>query len=236
MKRFFLFMIMACLAVVAVQARTFVLVVGVSNYDDPNNNVQWTTASAKNFAKLMQGKTKDVSLLTSSNAGRDNVISKLTAIANRAQKGDRIIFFYSGHGQEGGLYVYNGVLAYNDINRILASSKATDKYCFIEACHSGTAAAAQPNSDAAKQSNITYFVGCRPDESAYVDPLIGGGVFSQGLIKGLRGKADANRDKQITVLELFKYAYGDVVNRKNKQQHPQLIGPKSMHNNVLMSW
>lgn len=227
---------MACVAAVCVQARTYVLIVGVSNYNDPENNVQWTTASAKNFAKLMQSKTKDVSLLTSSNAGRDNVISKLTAIANRAQKGDRIIFFYSGHGLPGGLYTYNGVLSYNDINRVLSSSAATDKYCFIEACHSGTAAAAQPNSDAARQSNITYFVGCRPDESSYVDPLIGGGVFSQGLIKGLRGKADSNRDKKITVLELFKYAYGDVVNRKDKKQHPQLIGPKTMHNNVLMSW
>ena len=60
LKRLFLLAIMACVAAVCVQARTYVLIVGVSNYNDPENNVQWTTASAKNFAKLMQSKTKDV--------------------------------------------------------------------------------------------------------------------------------------------------------------------------------
>lgn len=239
MKRIlFIFFALMLFAGIA-NGRTYALILGVSNYQD-ENSVQWTTASAKKFAELMKKATKDVSILTSRNVNTTNVMSKLNAIAKQAQKGDKIVLFYSGHGLEGGLYMFDGVLTYDEIISALSASKATEKYCFIEACHSGSVAGSQPNSEKwqskAKTNNIAFFTGCRPDESSYVDPIIGAGVFSQGLIKGLRGKADKNRDKQISVLELFEYAYKDVVNRKNSQQHPQLIAPKAMHNNIIMKW
>ena len=41
------------------QARTFVLVTGVSNYGDEANNLAQTTKDAKNFAKVMSTQTKD---------------------------------------------------------------------------------------------------------------------------------------------------------------------------------
>ena len=50
---------------------------------------------------------------------------------------------------------------------------------------------------------------------------------------------DENNDKEITVLELFKYVYSDVYSRtKNNEQpqHPQLIGPKSNFDAVLTKW
>ena len=243
MKRYFLLLIAAFLLAITANARTYALVVGISNYHDGINDVQWTTASAKKFASMLKAHTKDVSILTSKYATGSNILSKLGAIAKSAGADDRIIFFYSGHGETGGLATPSGILPYDQIIKVLASSKAKYKFCFIEACHSGSVAASAPNSpgwhSAAKKNNIVFFTGCRPEESSMVSATIGSGLFSQALIKGLRGKADYNRDKGITVLELFKYTFNDVVQRAkaiNAEQHPQLIGPKALQDVVILKW
>lgn len=240
MKRILTLLLAIMLVAGLANARTYALVLGVSNYQDSQNNVQWTTASAKKFAQMLKTKAKNVSLLTSSNVSRANVMEKLNAIVNRATKNDQIILFYSGHGVPGGLYTFDGVLSYDDIIDALARSQAGAKYCLIEACHSGSAAASAPNKSSyeskAKSNNITFMTACRPEESAIASGAIGGGVFSQALIKGMQGKADKDRNKQITIIELFEYAYNDVVKRVNSAQHPQLIGPKAMHKNVIISW
>ena len=56
-----------------------------------------------------------------------------------------------------------------------------------------------------------------------------------GVIKGLRGKADSNNDKKVTAIELFQYVHKDV-QLHNKNQHPQMVTSKSLYNNVLMNW
>ena len=81
-----------------------------------------------------------------------------------------------------------------------------------------------------------FFVACRADEYSVESPILGAGYFTQALLKGLRGKSDKDNNRQITVMELFKYIYSDVLKRSNEQQHPQLIAPPSMHNVVLTKW
>lgn len=226
--------------VASLSARTFVLVAGVSNYRDGETNVAYTTGAAKEFAALMRNHTKDVSIVTSKYANRANIVSKLTAIANRAGTGDRIIFYYVGHGEPGGLYTFDGTLPYAELTAVLSGSKAAEKYCFIDACHSGSASMAMPDREAAHSGKILFFTACRPNENTIIDPLTGGTIFSASLIQGLQGKCDADADRRVTAIELFKHIYGDVGRRRNAfdgaVQHPQLIGPKSMHDNVILDW
>lgn len=235
MKRFILILVAALVIALGADARTYALLIGVSQYANSANNLPGTGDSAKKMAQLLKNHTKDVSILTSKYANTDNIKSKLTAIANRAQAGDRIIFYFSGHGGEGGLATYDNWLSYNDIVAILGKSKAKDKYCFIDACRAGSAAQSRPNSGDVQNANITFFVSSRANENSAVAPLLGD-VFTQSLIKGLQGKCDADANRKITVVELFKYIYNDVVARPGINQHPQLIGPKSMHDNVILEW
>lgn len=240
MRRYLLLLIIMVMMAGSLAARTFVLVAGVSNYRDDEANVGYTTAVAKEFAALMKNHTKDVSIVTSRYANRSNIVSKLTAIANRAQAGDRIIFYYVGHGEPGGLYTFDGTLPYSELTAVLGGSKAAEKYCFIDACHSGSASMAMPDSEAADKAKILFFTACRPAENTIIDPLTGGTIFSASLMQGLQGKSDADGDRRVTAIELFKHIYGDVGRRRNavdgKPQHPQLIGPKSMHDNVILDW
>ncbi|MDE7376032.1 MAG: caspase family protein [Muribaculaceae bacterium] len=238
MKKILFTLCIALLACVAMQARTYVLAVGVSNYQGTSNDLSNTTKDAKSFKKLMENKTKDITLVTSRYATKANIKEKLRAISNRAGAGDQVIFFYSGHGADGCLAVYDGMLTYSDIVNILDSSKADMKVCYIDACHAGTAVSAQPTSAqaASGKKNMVFFVSCRPDEYSFENSVVGAGFFTQALTKGLRGKSDSNGDKRVTVSELFKYMYNDVVKRSDSLQHPQLICPEAMKNAVLIDW
>lgn len=240
MKKLILALIVALLTLTGAEARTYVLVTGVSNYNDSKNNLTQSTKDAKRFKKLMETQTKDITILTSKNATPANIIEKLTAICNRAQAGDRIIFFYSGHGYKGGLAAYGAALPYNELNRVLAGSAASEKIVFIDACLSGSMADPAPGTswidELRRQGHHAFFVSSRADEGSRETALLGSGLMTQALLKGLRGKADKNGDREVTVMELFKYIANDVQIHSNKQQHPQLIAPEGMRDVVLMKW
>lgn len=239
MKRFILPLILALTVAFGANARIFALVCGVSNYGSESSNLSQTTKDAKNFKQLLSTQTKDITLLTSSNVTRANVLEKLRAICNRAQKDDRIVFFFSGHGMRGAIFCYDGPLRYSEITPILAESEAKQKFCFIDACFAGTAANSQQTGDGIAVSaapRTAFFVSCRPDEVSAENAYVGAGFFTQALLKGMQGKADRDHDKKVTVMELFKYLRGDVLRRTDNGQHPQLIAPENMYNVVVTDW
>lgn len=230
-----------CLAI-CVNARTLVMCVGVSSYENSANNLSQTTKDTKQFKAVMENYTKNITILTSKYANRDNILEKLRAISNRAQKGDKIILYFSGHGYPGGIATYDKLLEYQTINDILANSAASAKICMVDACHAGSVSGVKDSSKnykAPTTGNIIYMMSCRADETSGENGVIGHGLFTQGLLKGLRGKADANNDKKITVRELFNYVYNDVQHTMTKfegSQHPQLIGTKSAAEAVVIEW
>lgn len=232
-------MLALLLVVVICNARTFVLATGVSNYGNEDVNLSQTTKDAKRFKEVMSTQTKDITLLTSKNVTKANVLEKLRAICNRAQKGDQIIFFYSGHGMPGAICGYDQPILYDDIVNILSSSSASQKICYIDACHAGSMAKATDTDwtkNVKELKDQIFFVSCRADEYSSESPFLGAGYFTQALLKGLRGKSDSDNNKEITVLELFKYIYEDVLKRSKEKQHTQLIAPKSMYDVVVAKW
>lgn len=254
MKRTILALLIALFSISFVQARTFVLSAGVSNYGGRANNLRNPSNDAKAFKELMSLQTKDITLLTSKYATGDNILEKLRAICNRAQKGDRVVFFFSGHGSDDGTFcAYDRNVSYSEVVNVLDRSQASEIICYFDACFAGKVQnarsdkATEPEWSKAVKSkdNTIFFVSSRPNEVSRDGLAFRAGYFTQALLKGLRGKADADADKSITVLELFRYIYGDVSKRAERnvrpdgtreQQHPQLIGPKSMHNVVLAKW
>ena len=50
------------------------------------------------------------------------------------------------------------------------------------------------------------------------------GIFSHYLIEGLKGEGDTNKDKIITLDELYTYVYGNVREYSGNLQSPVLAG------------
>lgn len=215
----------------AMSARTFVLCTGVSDYADPQiNDLTRPGKDAVLFGKLMKTQTQDVTVLTSKHATAENIISSLRYICSVAKAEDRIIFFFSGHGGPDMIVAHDATIAYSTLDSVLKTAKSKTVMCFIDACFAGTAASNV-------RSNYVFFVSSRPDEVSQEEPhWVGAGFLSQALMKGMRGKADYNGDRKVTVIELFRYIYKDVTTRSSEEQHPQLIASKSMYDTVVVQW
>lgn len=241
MKKFILSLLALVICGVAnVSARTFALVTGVSNYEGTVNDLHQTTKDAKRFKEVLETQTKDITLLTSKYVTKSNVLEKLRAICNRAQKGDRIVFFYSGHGSPGAVCGYDQAIPYDEIISILRKSEASEKFCFIDACFAGTMGDNLTSKSWTKtvkdENNMAFFVSCRSNELSAEHPFVGAGYFTQSLINGMRGKSDKDGNKEINVKELFTYIHKDVVKRTGDGQHPQLITSPAMLESVVTKW
>jgi len=215
--------------------QTYALITGVSAYQNSNMNLGNTTKDAKDMKRVLDKLGVKSALLTSKYANNANITEKLNKIVSVAKPDDKIMFFFSGHGSTGVFCTYDGVFYYSDLVSILSKAKAREIYCFVDACMSGSVQnVASSGYSWASNKNMMFFMGCRPEEFSYENAWIGNGFFSKALLKGLRGKA--SKDGNITVKSLFEYVYKDVTAHTrdyDQVQHPQLIGPASMQQNVL---
>lgn len=234
--------LMALAAVLVAQGRTYVLAVGVGNSQIAGEAV-FGSECAIDFKNLMAQHTKDVTVMTSSKATKTAILAKLRQLAGAATENDRIYFYIYCHGAAGCLAVYDDYIDYAEIVDILNKSKSPMCLCFIDACHSGSSQNSVGDALAARgKNNVAFMTGCRPDEYSRSANTIGKGFFTKALIKGLRGKSDANSDKRITLLELYKYVYNDVVKRNSAMtaadtpQHPQLIAPTNIQEAAVVVW
>lgn len=221
---------------------TYVLAVGVSRYESSANDLHQTAKDAKAFRKLMLTQTENVSLITSRYATCSAIRENLKRISRLAQSGDRIVFFFSGHGSPNAICAHDGELEYVELQRILSNSKASEKLCFIDACFAGSVKSSHENdntdwiSKAPHYEDQVWFVSCSSRETSSENRFIGAGMFTQALLKALYGKSDKDKNKEITVSEAFAYVYNDVVRRSNEKQHPQLVASNKMRQLVIMKW
>ena len=137
-------------------------------------------------------------------------------------------------------------MTYPELFEELKKCKAKDITCFVDACFAGSASNAAKNEEVydkdylkalVKADNrLILFLSSRDNEYSMENMAVGAGFFTRAFLKGIRGKSDANGDKKITVLELFKYIYKDVKLHSQDMQHPQLVAAASQQQNVLMTW
>ena len=243
MKRIALFFIAALISIGINAQKTYALLTGISNYGFDGLNLRNTTKDVKQLKKILDQQDMIVTTLTSKYATRENMEKKLNAIIQLAKPEDRIIFFFSGHGNTGSFLAYGPQsFSYRELMSFFAKAKAKEVFCFIDACMSGSAGEIFEydwSNDPNIHKGVTFFMSSRAEEYSTENNWIGHGFFTQALLKGLRGKADKNGDRNVTVIELFNYIYNDVTARTHDYeqiQHPQLIGPGSSHNTILTNW
>ncbi|MBX9853686.1 MAG: tetratricopeptide repeat protein [Cytophagaceae bacterium] len=135
------------------------VVVGVSNYKDPNMNLKFADKDATDFYNFLKspegGALSDdhVVLLTNEKATRSNIIKALNEKFYRAFEDDMVILFFASHGQPDpvGNEVYflshdaesdnlgGTAVSQIDIEKVFTRTKAKKKIWIADACHSGGA-------------------------------------------------------------------------------------------------
>ena len=129
--------------------------------------------------------------------------------------------------------MYVSAISMNDIQTIFQRIRA-DRLIFIaDTCYSGasggrTMLATKTRANLSEKffERISQGKGrviissCSANEVSKEDDRLGHGVFSYYLLEGLKGKADSDSDKIITISELFSFLSRKVPEATGQDQHP----------------
>lgn len=210
-------------------AETFVVCVGIGNYKNPNiQSLTKTENDAKSIASFYKQGTENVIIITGKYATKTRILGSLKSQFGRAKKGDKIVFFFSGHGYPGGFCPYemsslHQGLTYSEVVDLMNKSNASDKIIFADACNSG-AIRGEESGKAPNVGNIMFFLSSRGNENSRESPFLANGYFTKNLLRGLRGAADYNKDMIITAHEIFEYVSKETASDTQNRQHPVMWG------------
>lgn len=157
---------------------------------------------------------------------------------------DSVLFYFSGHGieEDGKGYLVPkdaqpGLLSDTGIdlervNQLLAGTNARVKILMLDACHSAARKSVKvqmPSGFArelftAGEGRVTL-ASCKEDQRSWEWPEKGQSVFTQYLVEALQGRADANRDRRVTLDEAYRYVHRQVTRwaaERRREQEPRL--------------
>jgi uncharacterized caspase-like protein len=223
--------------------KVWAVVVGVAAYRhiDKLNYTDDDAYRMYAFYKSPEGGSlpdSQIRVLIDEEATRSNVTGALKAIVDGAAPGDAIVFYFSGHGAREAFltHEYNGrsddlrgLLLHREIQEVFDRSAARFKYIIADACHSGQWAQ-QGMAGGYYQAfdrpggGSVLLLSSMGDEYSIESSGVRQGVFSHYLIRGLKGEADVNADRVVSVAELFDFVKSNVVQSTHHRQTPVLSG------------
>lgn len=181
-----------------------------------------------------------IMVLVDEEATKENILKKMNYISAKAGPNDLVMLYYSGHGLKGSFLPidfdgYNNKLLHSEINSIMEKSRAKYKLLLADACYSGSLfsmrSAEVPDAIntyyatlAESGSGTALIMSSKSEETSLESSEVRQGVFTHFLIRGLKGEADIDANKIITINELFDFVYGNVRTYSGNRQSPVIKG------------
>lgn len=224
----------------------YAVVIGVSDYT-VMPRLKYTDDDAYQiyaFLKSPEGGAlpdDQIRILIDESATQETIEATMRETFGKADENDVIMLYFSGHGLKGSFLPidYNGKehkISHSTILSILDESPAKHKLCIADACHSGSLTAMRSKTavdrtiktfyDAFKitEGGTALFLSSKSDEISLESNGLRQGIFSHFLIRGMKGEADSNLDKIITVQELHRFVSDNVTDFTGAFQSPLLKG------------
>jgi len=226
------------------EVKIWAVVVGIARYEHMPS-LKYSDDDAYRiyaFLKSPEGgalQDDQIRVLIDEDASRLKILQALNEVFLKADENDVVMFYYSGHGLEGTFIPIdydgtNNLISHEEIKDILSRSKAKHKICYFDACYSGSLLAAKgPYSNSLlyfydeierTPGGTAFMMSSKNKEFSLEDGGLRQGIFSHFLIKGLKGQADLDLNKTITIKELFDYVYKNVREYTGNVQSPMIAG------------
>ena len=223
------------LCAITLQAKTYLVCVGIADYPGTENDLRISDNDAKTIAKVFSvAKQATVSILLNEQATQSALLSTMHTSFMNANSEDIVILYFSGHGTPGALVCHDGLLTYQHIFKMLKGCKASRKVIIADACYAGKMRTNNQQTSSYNSQNVMLFLSSRTNEvsreSRYKNSL-----FTIFLERGLRGGADTNRDRYITARELYDFVHKGVIEASGNKQHPVMWG-KFDNNMTVINW
>ncbi|MBL0300583.1 MAG: caspase family protein [Cytophagaceae bacterium] len=238
---------------------TYAVVVGISDYqilDYRNGDLRYADKDAGQFVKFLQSKNggyvpaSHIIYLPNEKATKNNILAAC-GLFKKAQAGDKIYFYYSGHGATGVFVPYDvqqggiNLLRHSEVKAALKASKAQTKILMADACLAGSMKKESPIADKflslpkafkdfdSPASNVVVILSSRSYQNSRESGKLQQGTFTYYLLKALYGGADKNKDNYVTIKETFNYISPKIKNETRNQQAPIIYG--KFDNNLILS-
>ena len=227
------------------QMKVWAVVIGVSSYSHMPF-LRYTDDDAYRvyaFLKSPEGgalSDEQVQILIDEDATKENITKSMEKTFSKAGPNDLVILYFSGHGLKGSFLPidfdgFNNKLKHDEINALFDQSKAKYKLCIADACHSGSLMAMRGGNVesaletyyktlAQAQAGTALIMSSKSEETSLESSGLRQGVFSHFLIRGLKGEADMNANKIVSVNELYDYISKNVKSYTGMRQSPVIKG------------
>ena len=235
MKHIWLTIFLFFASIIHIQAKVYVVSVGIADYPGKENDLRISDNDAKTIAKVFLA-TKDafVKVLTNEDATQSALLSTIHTLFEDAQSDDAVVLYFSGHGTPGALVCHDGLLTYQHIFKMLKGCKASRKVIIADACYAGKMRTNNQQTSSYNSQNVMLFLSSRTNETSQ-ETQYKNSLFTIFLERGLRGGADKNRDRQITAREIFDFVHDGVTEASGNKQHPVMWG-KFDNNMTIIKW
>ncbi len=153
-------------------------------------------------------------------------------------KRTEFLFYYSGHSDETEFLLGDDAYPYPELKAALTKVPTDVHVVMLDSCYSGNFIRSKGGSrekpflvdDSSVVQGHAYLSSSSETEASQESDAIQASYFTQALVTGLRGAADANMDGKVSLNELYYYAF----NQTLSQTETALAGPQHPSYNITL--
>jgi len=216
----------------APRIRRFAFLAGVNDGGAGRVRLRYATSDAQAVSKVLteMGGVNPGDLVFAADTDRNQFLGALERMRQSvagSRHGDQrteLIFYYSGHSDEEGLLLRGEKLTYSELRARIESIPADVRVAVLDSCASGAMTRGKGGvfrapfmtDDSVKVKGHAFLTSSSADEVAQESDRIAASFFTHYLVSGLRGAADANRDRRVTFFEAYQFAAQETLDRTER--------------------
>ncbi|MBX7082108.1 MAG: caspase family protein [Nannocystaceae bacterium] len=209
--------------------RRFALLVGANDGGNERVRLRYANSDAEAVATVLRqiGGVRDADMIMLRDPNPEELTSAFEDLAQRVRSASRdgkrtqLIFYYSGHSDERGLLLAGERVDYATLRGRVQSMQADVRIAVLDSCASGAftrskGGTRRPPFLVGASSSVeghAFLTSSSADESAQESDRVGGSFFTHFFTTGLRGAADADRDRYVTLTEAYRFAFDETLER-----------------------
>ena len=217
-----------------VRLRRFVLLAGVDDGGPTRTKLRYAASDAHAMGRVLQtlGGVAPEDMVFVSTANRAAFDAAFTDIEQRLRAGTQpgvrreLLVYYSGHSDEDGLLVGRDRVGYDELRARVQRAPADLRVVILDSCASGAFTRRKGGvkrapflMDASSDMRgHAFLTSSAADERAQESDRIAASYFTYYLVSGLRGAADVNQDRRVTLQEAYQFASQETLARTERSQ------------------
>jgi hypothetical protein len=209
--------------------RRFALLVGANDGGSDRVRLRYANSDADAMADVLRelggvGATELVQLRDPTpadlDAAFDDLARELRAAASSGAR-TQLLFYYSGHSDERGILLGAEQVSYATLRKRVQSVPADVRIAILDSCASGAFTQLKGGTrrtpflvgSGGTVEGHAFLTSSSADEAAQESDRVGGSFFTHYLESGLRGAADVDGDRFVTLTEAYRFAFDSTLAR-----------------------